>query len=235
MPTELVAFKGSQFVGKVTLVDSDFVPALEKVNKLAKDGGIKVHVTSATRQQGAAVGGAIVMPASRSNHLIGHAIDMNLVKDGKFFNSDALFKKNKSKWPAAVKNFIEGIRKDKGLRWGGDFGRQDPVHIDDAFNIKDPLGWEKKFRIIQTEFHGLTRPSAEPGKPRLLMLERPMMRGPDVHALQERLVELGFEMIPDGQFGPLTDSAVTVFQERNGLEPDGIVGSDTRETLKLKS
>jgi peptidoglycan hydrolase-like protein with peptidoglycan-binding domain len=120
MPTDLVSFNGSQFVGKPTLVDVEFVPALEKVNQFAADSGLQIHVTS-----------------------------------------------------------------------------------------------------------------AEPGAPRLLMLERPFMEGPDVRALQERLVELGFEMIPDGKFGPMTDSAITLFQQQNNLEPDGIVGSDTREVLKL--
>ena len=54
-----------------------------------------------------------------------------------------------------------------------------------------------------------------------------------MRAVQDRLVELGFMMNPDGVFGALTDKAVTTFQAQNGLEPDGIVGADTRKALDL--
>jgi hypothetical protein len=233
MPTELVSFNGSQFVGKPLLADIEFVPMLEKLNKFAEECGLLVHVTSSARQHGITLGNTIVPPASRSNHLVGHGIDMNLKKGQKYFNSTALSKKNLSKQPKAVQKFIQSIRTDSILRWGGDFNREDPVHIDDNLNNRDPILWEAKFRIIQADLNGLTRPSAEPGVSRLLFLERPFMKGPDVLALQERLVALGFEMNPDGEFGPMTDAAVTEFQLRNGFEPDGIVGKNTRKALKL--
>ena len=35
-------------------------------------------VTHAFRKEGQDIGGTIVPPASKSNHLVGHAIDMNL-------------------------------------------------------------------------------------------------------------------------------------------------------------
>ena len=233
MPTELVSFHGSQFVGKMVLADVEFIPMLEKLNEFANEGGILVHVTSSARQHGITLGNTIVPPASRSNHLVGHGIDMNLRKGQKFFNSSALSKKSLNKQPKAVKNFIQAIRDDGALRWGGDFTREDPVHIDDNLNNRDPILWEAKFRIIQADLNNLTRPSSESGAPRLLFLERPFMKGPDVRALQERLVELGFEMNPDGEFGPMTDVAVTEFQRQQGFEADGIVGPDTRRALKL--
>ena len=39
---------------------------------------------------------------------------------------------------------------------------------------------------------------------------------------------IGLEMIPDGQFGPVTDRAVTEFKGQQGLGPDGIVGVPAR-------
>ena len=96
----------------------------------------KVYITSSYRKDGF-VSGAIVPPAKRSNHLIGHAIDMNLIdrQTGKFCNSVCLGRSNK---PSGVRCFIGKIRSNSSLRWGGDFKKTDPVHIDDGTNIKNP-------------------------------------------------------------------------------------------------
>jgi WD40 repeat protein len=68
---------------------------------------------------------------------------------------------------------------------------------------------------------------------RTLYLADPKMYGDDVFALQERLVELGYDEVgePDGVFGGMTDEAVRHFQEVNNLEVDGVVGSITWEHL----
>ena len=233
MATELKMFADSQFIGKPVLADIEFIPHLQKINQFAVEQTLQVFVTSSTRQHGVAVGNNIVPPATRSNHLIGHGIDMNVVREGTFFNSQALKKSNLRKAPLAVRRFIKAIQDDEVLRWGGDFNTEDPVHIDDALNLKDERLWNEKFQIIQAQLINLTRPQAEFGAPRLLMLERPFITGPDVLALQKKLVERGFEMNPDGVFGPLTDRAVTLFQRDQGLTDDGIVGPATRRALDL--
>jgi peptidoglycan hydrolase-like protein with peptidoglycan-binding domain len=53
----------------------------------------------------------------------------------------------------------------------------------------------------------------------------------DVRALQHQLVRWGFDLRPDGRFGPSTDAAVRTFQRRKGLKDDGIVGARTWEAL----
>ena len=130
---ELVTYQGGQFTGKEVQVDKDFIPALERINLYASECDIKVWVTSAIRNLNEQVNGAIVTPASRSCHHIGHAIDMNVQYQGRLYNSAALKKANHDQLPAAVTGFIQRLREDAELRWGGDFATEDPVHIDDDF------------------------------------------------------------------------------------------------------
>ncbi len=57
--------------------------------------------------------------------------------------------------------------------------------------------------------------------------------GDDVAALQERLLELGFDAgRVDGVFGPRTERALRAFQREYGLLPDGTCGIATLRALK---
>jgi chitosanase len=68
---------------------------------------------------------------------------------------------------------------------------------------------------------------------RTLLLQTPLMRGDDVRAVQQALVNAGFTVSVDGIFGPNTAAAVKQFQQRRGLKADGIVGPATRAALGL--
>jgi N-acetylmuramoyl-L-alanine amidase len=59
-------------------------------------------------------------------------------------------------------------------------------------------------------------------------------RGEAVEALQKRLLGKGINPGPvDGIFGPKTDEALRRFQEREGLDVDGIAGSNTFTALGM--
>lgn len=137
-------YSNSQFIGKEARVDVDFIPHLDRLNQYALDCGVKIYVTSSAREPGRSVSGAIVPPASRSNHLVGHAIDMNLQSASGFFNSSKLKRSNFDSLPAEIKQLIGMIRDDEVLRWGGDFNREDPVHIDDKLNHRNSQRWDAK-------------------------------------------------------------------------------------------
>ena len=64
-------------------------------------------------------------------------------------------------------------------------------------------------------------------------LARGLKNDPQVKFLQEYLVQKGYlSTTPDGNFGPLTETAVKKFQTANGVSPLGIVGPQTRTLIK---
>jgi hypothetical protein len=229
MPTKLETFRSPRFTGKIVLADIEFLDSLQKVDRLAESHDLQILITSSARQQGVPVGGAIVRPATRSNHLIGHAIDMNIQFEGALFNGIRLG--NFGTLPSKIQQFLNSIRNDATMRWGGDFG--DPVHIDDGLNLREPSTWDAKFQIIQAELVDLSEQHSGSGQPRILRLTRPLMKGNDVLLVQQALIRLGFNIDDDGKYGSETDAAVTAFQESRGLNPDGRVGSKTREALGI--
>lgn len=108
------------------LVHQDFVAWVAAMDKTAEDQAVSLRVNQAFRVQGLPVSGAVVPPASSSQHLIGHAIDVNIV-DGSTVNTSAMFIAGTA--TAAAKAFVQAA-KDLGLRWGGDFSPKDPPHFD---------------------------------------------------------------------------------------------------------
>jgi hypothetical protein len=137
-------YTNSQFIGKELRADVDFIPHLDRLNQYALDCQVKIYVTSSVREPGRSVSGAIVPPASRSNHLVGHGIDMNLTSASGFFNSRKLKRSNLAHLPAEIRDMIELVKGDEVLRWGGDFNPGDPVHIDDGLNHRNRGRWDLK-------------------------------------------------------------------------------------------
>jgi peptidoglycan hydrolase-like protein with peptidoglycan-binding domain len=55
--------------------------------------------------------------------------------------------------------------------------------------------------------------------------------GADVRELQEKLRLLGFDLRTDGVFGESTERSVRQLQALFGLEPDGLVGQETKHLV----
>jgi N-acetylmuramoyl-L-alanine amidase len=70
------------------------------------------------------------------------------------------------------------------------------------------------------------------GRPLAYLVSQPIT-GDDVFALQERLLELGYDAgRPDGAFGPQVERALRNFQREYGLVVDGICGAATIRALR---
>ncbi len=143
----LTIYEGSRFIGKPCRADVKFVPSLKRINDYAEQAQVYIYITSSFRTT-TNVNGAIVPPATFSNHLAGHGIDMNIsYGNNQFANSTIL-----RRYPnvdAPVKQFLKSIIDDPGLRWGGNFNTKDPVHIDDGLNIKDRAEWKRRYMAMQ--------------------------------------------------------------------------------------
>ena len=76
----------------------------------------------------------------------------------------------------------------------------------------------------------------------ILPLLRHGSTGAAVECAQFCLIRLGYSCggpirngheVPDGDFGPLTEAAVRSFQQRAGLDTDGVLGSETWTQLLI--
>ncbi len=108
------------------VVSHEFVKYLIKVNEKAKDLAIELMLNQTMRVSGEPVSAAVVTPASKSQHLIGHAMDCNII-DGESWNNSTDFANDNETENA--KKFIKAM-KENGLRWGGDFSKVDTPHFD---------------------------------------------------------------------------------------------------------
>lgn len=53
----------------------------------------------------------------------------------------------------------------------------------------------------------------------------------DILLVQNALIDLGYDLVPDGRIGRKTTQAIEDFQTKNGLLPDGIAGMKTKSKL----
>ncbi len=141
-------YTASQFIGAPVLANEEFFEALDALNAIAERHTVLINVTSSFREPGARLDDAVADPAAMSNHLVGHAIDMNLQSRSGAFSSRELRRDNLPLLPPEICGVITDIRSNPHLRWGGDFELEDPVHVDDGLNHRAAARWHAKFRTL---------------------------------------------------------------------------------------
>lgn len=136
---------GFRVLNHASVRDGDVVVAaaaadlLTTANKRAGLRSVKLVLNQAFRVNGVPVSGAVVTPATRSQHLVGHAIDCNIV-DGSNWNNSRTFAAGRQTESAT--NFISDL-KGAGYRWGGDFSNPDTPHFDKRLDpYRDAYGFK---------------------------------------------------------------------------------------------
>ncbi len=101
-----------------------------------------------------------------------------------------------------------------------------PQYAANSYDVKMEKAYKKWMKIPDTEWEGLP-----------VSKENPIVRLNDdnlyVGHLQNLLLSLGYKVgEADNKFGPKTEGQVKLFQLRNGLKDDGIVGPKTWKLLE---
>ena len=138
--------------GRQIIVHAKFIPYLKKIDTYAQQNGVRLIINQSYRNSKQSLGRTVVTPSKMSNHLAGFAIDFNIRSGHKLYLSKAMKRGNLKNLPQNIQNFIADIRRDKGLRWGGDFNYQDPVHIDYPLNLKSRSKWRAYSEACHKEY-----------------------------------------------------------------------------------
>lgn len=159
--------------------------------------------------------------SSPSFHGAGIAIDLNAPLHGLGSNPRSSFS------PSQIA-IIHALCRKYGLRWGGDYnGRKDPMHFEVILSKPAALALVRRLQAPSKPSRSHDRPPV--GKDKYPYPGKIVRRGWSNSLTVKRIqIALGFKgRAVDGDFGPATERAVKVFQKRNHLAVDGLVGRTT--------
>ncbi len=151
----LTEFRGKNIKGlrgTQILVHIKFKPHMIKIDKYAEKNRVELIINQSYRNSEQILNRTIVEPVKLSNHLAGFAIDFNIKYKGIKYFSEDLKRNNLSELPKNVESFINDIRQDMELRWGGDFVREDPVHIDIPINLESRESWLNYYQLCEKDY-----------------------------------------------------------------------------------
>ena len=105
------------------------------------------------------------------------------------------------------------------------WNKQNPA---DQISVGDGYGPQTAARLDRSPANGFARV-------RLLKLVTPPIKGEDVRKVQQALLKEGLleAQQMNGIYNEATKLAVEIFQKREGLGIDGIIGPQTRRALKI--
>lgn len=186
-----------------TKVDGQLVEYLQKIRE---HFGAKVTVAAGYRCE--THNAKVANAASKSRHILGMAADIKV----------------EGVAPAEVAKYAESLGiKGIGLYEGSDGSF---VHIDTR-TVKS--FWYGHAQEKRQSFGGVTQKETEEWEVEVNVL-RKGAKGAQVKAMQLLLMGYGFscgDKGADGSFGPATGKALRSYQTAQGLNPDGICGSNT--------
>jgi len=128
------------------VISAEALGMLKLMNETAAKLGLNIMINQALRLNNVKVSGAVVAPATKSQHLIGHAIDCNIV-DGDTWNNSRDFRNHRQ--TVNAEKFIARMKK-ASHRWGGDFGRVDTPHFDKQLDASS-FSYDAKFYLNQNQ------------------------------------------------------------------------------------
>ena len=146
---ELIEYQNTHFrvakKGDKIIIHKNFIPYLDRMNEIAKKHTMYIIVVDSIRYNLNVVG-AIVPPAKMGNHLVGFALDCNLmdIETKEYYNS-----KKMSDGKGEDEELIQEIINKGGLRWGGNFKTKDVVHFDYQINLHNPKEWHRIYKELQ--------------------------------------------------------------------------------------
>ncbi len=138
-------------------VDKSFAQTLDNVNNQARKQGVTLEVFSDFRSDQSPLSNLYVdKPASKSNHMIGQAIDYRVIfnEDGQKCSSDCiknyLNSSKASEKSNAIKSLYKGFKSINGLRTGDTIPVKksdgtktfDYPHLDSGLNVKNPSKYD---------------------------------------------------------------------------------------------
>jgi hypothetical protein len=138
--------------GKQILIHHEFEESLSKIEQLAEKYNLVLVVNSSYRFPGTSIGDAVVVPVTKSNHNVGYALDINIKYNHRKYINKHLSREYYKELPSNIKDFLNDIRNDSNLRWGGDFKTEDPVHIDVPLNIINNRLWDAYSKNCSIEY-----------------------------------------------------------------------------------
>lgn len=195
-------------------------PAVKSLTSIMKEISDSLpHVYKVMGSSGMSCVRLIKNSQKLSNHSWGCALDINLLGALDGIGGGGGTGKMDGKTLAGLRDIAPFFNK-AGWYWGVGFSTfEDGMHFEVA--EETIRAWHKEGMLgAAASSHSLAPTYLSRGD-----------SGIDVRQVQSALRKLGYDILEDGEFGPLTQAVVIDYQAKKGLHADGIVDKETSKKL----